>query len=298
MKILYIANHGRFRRSADDEGAVTFALVSLGHTVVRIEESQGHKWVDEPADLVLFHHWHDYATIARFKPPTAFWCFDLVDWPNDPTLARRCIERVHWIEKLTDLCDIGFLTDGDWVAKNWEGKLHWLPQGADERVCGPGKPLKPAPPLVFTGISRGGQGRLSWVNEVADRWGERFNHIQGRVYQRNLANLIASSQIVLAPDAPVSDRYFSNRAVMALGFQAFLIHPWTAGLAAMYRPDEEIVFYRDRLEMHRLIAFWLRPEQAERRAQIAAAGFQRTIRDHTYRHRCKRLLEIVKEQLG
>lgn len=298
LKITYVANHDS--GSGDDEGAVHHALTELGHDVQRVREIRGHKAYLLEAELVLFHKWHDLHSLQRVKIPKAFWHFDLIDYP-DPTIAARCKQRVQWMADIMPLVDVGFCTDGDWAAKHPD-KLVWLPQGADERVTGLGKSLchtcsgpVERPPILFTGIKRGGQQRESFVGEMKARYGDKFNHVEKGVYGRELANLIAGSKIVVAPDGPVTPNYWSNRVWTALGFGAFLMHPYCERLAEFCTDREEIVYYTSREHLYQLIDTYL--ADPEQRQKIAAAGLARTLASNLYRHRCEKLIQTVKERL-
>ena len=150
--------------------------------------------------------------------------------------------------------------------------------------------------LLFTGIGRGGgQGRENFVAEMDHKYGARFKHIYKGVHQETLRDLIAASRIVVAPDAPATDNYFSNRVYLTLGFGGFLLHPYCAELTKQYRDAEEIRFYHSRQHLHELIAFYLpRPDV---RQAIATAGLKRTLDEHMYYHRVKTLVEVVKRRL-
>lgn len=301
-KIVFVARHGV--GFADDEGAITHALTALGHEVVCIHERKG-KSVRHirDADLLLFLKWDDAHALSQARCPRAFWYFDLVDWPSDPTLARRCAQRRAWMERITPLVDVGFCTDGDWVAADTTGKLVWLPQGADERVIGRGDNVatEPPVPILFTGTARGGgRVRESFVAEMAERYGDDFRHVRPTphhpgYYQRDLARLIASAQIVVAPDGPVTDRYWSNRVYNALGFGAFLLHPYCRELAKSYEDRREVVYYHSRDDLHRLIAHYRALPEAARR-EVSEGGLRRTLAGHTYRHRCEELLRVCRER--
>jgi hypothetical protein len=159
---------------------------------------------------------------------------------------------------------------------------------------GPGKTSKADDviPILFTGLSkRCGQGRRTWVEDMQKAHGGLFHIVEQGVYGRKLADLIARSLIVVAPDAPVSDSYYSCRLFLTLGFQGFLLHPYSRSAVANYRDGVEVVYYRSRPELHELIANYL-PLDKERE-RIAKAGYDRTAREHTYIHRCRKLLTQV-----
>lgn len=290
MRIGYIAKHDS--GGNDDEGAITHALCALGHDVQRLREYKGHKAETIDCDFYLFHHWSDFRTLGQLTRPKVFWYFDLVYTP-DTSLAVRCQHRINWMRDVMPLADLGFCTDGDWVEQT-PGPLRLLRQGADERVMGRGAEVEEERGILLTGIKNGGKLRSSFVNEMTERWKEQFTHIERGVYRRDLADLIARHKIVVAPDGPITDLYWSNRVYNVLGFGGFLLHPWCAGLANEYKDGEEIVYYRSRDDLHDKIAYYLdRPN--ERRA-ISSNGLCRTLREHTYRHRCERLIQVVKER--
>lgn len=304
MRILYVAKHDQVR-SNDDEGAITDALTKLGHDVQRVREKYGSTAHKVDADFCLFHHWNDFAALKRVKCPKVFWCFDLID-ARDPTLVTRSKTRIAWIREATSLVSLGFCTDGDWVAGDNTRKLHQLMQGADQRYVGKFKVNDEIDvssnrksgvarmPLLFTGIAKGGTKRQSFVDEMLLRYGCMFSHYSGGKHGHILAELIASASIVLAPDAPITDHYWSNRVYLTLGYGGFLLHPYCNGLWQHY-DDTELAYYRSRAELHELITYFLeRPDVATRRS---AAGLARTIRDHTYVNRCAELCKIVESRL-
>lgn len=292
MRIIYVAKHDS--GGNDDEGAIYHALTSLGHDVQRCREDVGHRAHHlQPADLLLFHKWDDVATLRKFRCPRAFWYFDLVDFP-DPTLAERCERRKDWFARILPHCDVGFCTDGDWVAADRTGKLRWLTQGADGRVVGRGAPqvrnpgYPSQPPILMTGIRNGGTGRASFVDFMRETYGEQFQLVQRGVHGRAMADLIAGAKIVVAPDAPVTDHYWSNRVYNALGFGAFLLHP-RCNVTEQY---PMLTVYDDREHLKRVIDHWLGRDDV--RLVISSLCYQCTIENHLYLHRCQRLLELLK----
>lgn len=299
MKILYIARHEQ-QNSNDDEGAIFHALTQLGHQVERCRESHGGKARRMDCDFLLFHHWQDYAAIEKFTIPKVAWTFDLIDWPSDPTLAHRCMQRRKWMRELLPRIDLCFMSDGDWVAKDTSGKCHWLTQGADGRIAQRYGDITektlPKIPLLFTGIGRGGgMVRESFVAEMQARYGSLFAHVPQGYYREKLGHMIAGAKIVVAPDGPVSNHYWSNRVYTSLGFGACLLHPYCAGLAEHYK-FHELMMYRNRSELHSFIEELL--ENKAWRTSLGNAGLQRTLTEHLYLHRCERLVKIVKERFG
>ena len=293
MRVVYLARH----RPGDwDEGAsISHALGQLGHEVVKVREADagGSLLTEARGDMLLFHHYDHLHEIARSPLPKVFWHFDLVDWP-DPTLRKRCAARVEWITAATRMCVAGFLSDGEWTARAADPKLHVLKEGADARFCGKGVPDGPPIPVLFVGSPHGGVGRESCLAALADRYGPGFvtagTHPKEHVWTRPLANLVARAGVVICPDAPVTDRYWSNRACVMTGFGGFVLHPECAGLRDHYA-DGEVAYYRGRADMFAQIDRWLADAAGRRR--VSEAGMMRTLSEHTSLHRCRTLLQTV-----
>ena len=294
MKVAYVAKHGNHDNA--DEDAIGFALEQLGCEVIRIEENKNWGLKHCIADFVLFHHWREVYKISKCRLPKVCWCFDLINWP-DPTLERRNQDRIKWMEALTPVLDLCFCTDGDWVNQDTSGKLVRLTQGMDERYIGYGLKEGSQVRLLFTGSPNGGEQRKSHIEQLKEKYGEQFKVIDGRarVHQQDLANEFANASIVIAPDAPITDNYWSNRVYLTLGMGGFLLHPYSVTLTQEYNPGKELAYYYSREQLLDDISYYLRHPQE--REELRRAGMEKTRQFHTYRHRCERLLAIVKERL-
>lgn len=305
MKIVYVAKHDS--GGNDDEGAITHALTVLGHRVEVLREVRGHNAHRLDGDFLLFHKWDRAADfLPRLKIPKVFWYFDMVGDGGDPTLAKRSAARVAWMQRVLPLVELGFCTDGDWVryAEQWYGvKLRQLTQGFDERmlphaIVGEGDEGR-VNDVLFVGGRGGGRVRESFVQELEARYGQRFKHVPHGCYGPDLAKLIRASKVVVAPDGPTGEWYCSNRVYNMLGFGAFLVHPERRILEQQYddRQDwEEILLYEDRREMFDMIDLYLKC--LEERRRISRAGHERTVAEHTYKHRCAELVATVQKKLG
>ena len=115
-----------------------------------------------------------------------------------------------------------------------------------------------------------------------------------------LKEVVSRTRVVVAPDHPVTDRYFSNRLFLMLGFGAFLLHPRSKAAEFMYRNDGEVIFYGSRIDLHEYIEIALSASSlsAAIRKKVAEAGLERTKREHLYRHRCITLIQEVERVLA
>lgn len=290
MKVLYVGKHGQ-KVSNDDEGAIAHALHRFGFDVTCIGEHEGKRAIAMARECgwLLMHKWSDKIALSQIKIPKVVWYFDLVGTANDPSVKARADARRAWFKHILPFVDAAFASDGDFVAQDRSGKLEVLRQGADERIAGPGTAGREVIPILFTGIARrAGSVRTDFVRDMEKTYGAMFRHVPLGIHGKSLANMIASAHITVAPTSPVTDHYWSNRVYLSLGFGAFMLHPFCGQLATDYRDGEEIVFYRGMDDLHEKIRHYLR--EPEERKRIAAAGLERTLREHTYRHRVAHLL--------
>jgi hypothetical protein len=328
VKILFVAKHNS--GDNDDEGAVTYALRQLGHEVTTVHELRRHRSTEEEAmlrqsssfDFCLFFKWDTQSEIEAVRCPKAFWYFDMVrSVEDDPTLKARSDYRVEWMNRVIPQCLVGFCTDGDWVShvnsmaiisdplKNMNkvthlkhGALIHLMQGADERYVGLGEPNpKHAwPDIVFTGMVNHGQKRAAHVAHLRSRYGDRFAVLgdggpRHRLHGRVLADLFASVKVVVAPDGPNTDRYWSNRVYLTTGLGGLLIHPMCEGLFKHYSMNE-LMYYENAEHLDQVIDMMLTLSD-EQRLEIRKAGLKAAIERNLYRHRCAQLIKEVEARL-
>ena len=281
MQIAYIGDHsGRYN---DDEGAITYALESLGHKVCQIPEDGNYQRA-EKCELVLFHHQHKHIDrLAKVNAPKVCWYFDLV-------YALEVRDERQNVDDLRSICSLFCCTDGGYTPS---GIVH-LQQGADNRILGNTREPK-ITPILYIG-STGMCDRLQQLSDLERKYGNDLLSITGRtgVFRKDLRKITSRTKIVISLQHPANDRYWSNRVYIVCGFGGFMLHPYCEQLANCYRDREEIVFYSTRNEMVDLIDYYL--EHDEEREHIATAGFELTKKDHTYKHRCEKLIKTVKSR--
>lgn len=287
----------------------------------------------KPIDFCLFHKWEVVSEIAEVSRhwPCVFWYFDLIANDDDPTLALRMQQRRRWFYDVIPHCTTAFLTDGDWVDRWNSGDprqrvvfasddnptaprvtefvdrpLHWLMQGADERYVGMGEsiydkyPQADYPDILFTGTRFHGAKRADHIARLERRYGSRFGVIgenqrrSPRRHGRALADLFATCKVVVAPDGPTTDRYWSNRIYLTAGLGGYLIHPYCAGLEPHYN-TAEVRQYRNRDELERMIDYALScPAEIP---TMRMSGLHATKQRNLYRHRVEVLTETVRKLL-
>ena len=85
------------------------------------------------------------------------------------------------------------------------------------------------------------------------------------------------------------------RLFEATGTGALLVTDWKKNLHEMFELDKEVIAYRTGEECAEMIQYYL--EHEDEREEIARAGQQRTLRDHTYYQRMQELVDIVERYL-
>ena len=311
MKIVYIAKHNS--GGNDEEGAISHALELLGHKVHRIHERKVPTLSPITGDLLLFHKWFDIEKLDKISIPKVFWYFDLVN-SGDHTLLERDCNRKMWMRLTIPRVDLGFCTDGDFVIENRpetrstryvvsekDGmKLHILRQGFDSRWFDKGvvnAKNTPRNDVFLPAIRRGGGVRREeFIDRVNTDYSGRITHRLSGAHGQELANLIANHKVVIAPDYPISDNYWSNRVYLILGNGGLLLHPYSKGLSMSFTSGLHILYYHDYESLQTLIEKYCECEEIRKLITVNAVNEVKL--NHTYVHRCTQLLDVVKHRFG
>lgn len=292
MKVVYVAKHDQ-RSGNDDEGAIAHAFRVLGHEVVCFDEKSLSAAFREAGDFLLFHHLSNAPMrLNEASIPTVFWYFDLVN-ANDYSVAVRSKRRMNWITSVTRQVSAGFCTDGDWGAQDNSGKLTWLTQGADERIVGRGTPIEGLHiPILFAGsYLKNGRGRQEFVYKMKEKYGKDFVHITGE-YRERLRDYIASSDIVVCPNEPITSRYASNRVYLSAGFGGCVLHPYCQALLDDFSELIDVLQYESMESLFNTINYLLDKPHIMETFRECALG--RVKKQHLYRHRIEKMLQVLK----
>ena len=121
-------------------------------------------------------------------------------------------------------------------------------------------------------------------------------HHHGEAWGLEMFSVLRQSVITLNRHIDVASDYANNmRLFEATGCGALLITDYRSNLHRLFEIGREVVAYRSPEEAADLISYYrAHPEEA---AEIAAAGQQRTLRDHTYTARMTQTAEILERQL-
>lgn len=115
-------------------------------------------------------------------------------------------------------------------------------------------------------------------------------------YGLDMFKVLANSKICLNIHGGVAGDYAANmRLYEATGVGSCLITDWKKNLNELFEIDKEIVSFKTSDECVEKVK-WLLDHPAER-IQIAKAGQQRTLKDHTFEKRAQQLDEVIRREL-
>jgi spore maturation protein CgeB len=118
----------------------------------------------------------------------------------------------------------------------------------------------------------------------------------GTAWGIGMFRILAASKVVVNYHIDISQSYANNmRLFEATGTGALLVTDSKQNLHKMFEPGKEVIAYSTREECAEMIRYYL--EHEEEREEIARAGQQRTLRDHTYYQRMQDLVDIVQRYL-
>ena len=310
MKIAFLGN---FNVDFTSETHWAKSIESLGHEVVRIQESTAQAdavlRTALTCDVLVWVHTHSFKVrgdmssvlkqLKKAKIPTIAYHLDLYmglnrwkEYENDPYMSG--LEYFFTVDKQM----------ADWLNNNTKTKGVYLPAGVFDRECIMLNQQRVNYDIVFTGSKKYHPEypfRPQLIDFLQKTYGQRFIHIgnDGEVGQQRglrLNQVYRNAKIVVGDTLQINfdyPYYYSDRLYEVPGRGGFSIFPDIKGVEENYEPNKEIVLYKhgDLQDLKEKIDYYLTHE-AEREA-IRQAGFERTVRDHTYINRWKTILETI-----
>jgi len=191
--------------------------------------------------------------------------------------------------------------------RNHAPHVLWVPQYFDAERCKrhgvlPARlnPYKPIYDLCFIGSCDARRKR--WVTKLANKYNCNFStHAMGRLNEVrgwDMAEAYAQSKIAfniqrelfLNPGPFIT----SNRAYNAMGSGTFFINHYVRQMELLWNEGEHCVTYNDSFEeMEAKIRYWLKPENENRREEIAIAGQRDVLTYHTLERRIPQYWRIM-----
>ena len=133
-----------------------------------------------------------------------------------------------------------------------------------------------------------------WGGSVASLPPESAIHHRhrGEAWGLTMYEILQNSRVTVNHHINIAEGYANNmRLFESTGVGTLLITDQKVNLSDMFDPGKEVVTYRNPEECAEQIQYYVTHE-AERQT-IAAAGQERTLRDHTYQHRLEEFVGLV-----
>lgn len=306
---------GNFRVTYTSETHHVASLKSLGHKVIKLQESVAtseeiYKRASS-SDVFVWVHTHGWQTpgnmtmvevLQKLKSKgviTLTYHLDLwlglqrqKDLDEDPIYKE--IQHFFTVDKKM----------AEWFNNNTDVKGHYLPAGVFDQECYY-KPKRVINDVVFVGSKKYHPEwtyRPKLINWLGDKYGKRFKHFGGDGIQvvrgKELNNLYATTKVVvgdtLCPNFKYED-YWSDRVYETMGRGGFIIHPYIPGLEKEFNDREHLVFYEyknlDQLE--ELIDYYLVNDTE--REKIRVAGHKLVKEKYTYKNRWQHIMKEIEK---
>jgi len=118
----------------------------------------------------------------------------------------------------------------------------------------------------------------------------------GTAWGIEMYQILQASKMTLNHHIGIAESYANNmRLYEATGVGTLLITDWKVNLHEVFEPGREVVAYRSPEECAEMIEYFL--DHEKERQELAHAGQQRTLREHTYFCRMQELAGIVRKYL-
>lgn len=325
MKIVFLGNH-RVDFTTESHWAKEYEL--LGHEVVRLQETEAttQDLLREGLQSDIVHYVHTHGWETPGQPLEEVW--ELLKKEGIPTVSVH-LDIMRGLDRENDVfteafwkTEYVFTADGgsnDWYREH--GINHYyLPAGVFSEECKIGNFREEfAHDVIFVGARYGYHREWKYRKQLIDwleqTYGDRFalygRDGLGMVRGQDLNDLYASAKVVvgdtLCQGFDWAD-YFSDRLFETTGRGGCLVFPYIPGLENCFNlvdvnaflsrieDDNELVAYEfnDFKHLRNSIDFLL--ERDDLRESIRLAGYERTKREHTYKHRAEQMFAVLREQ--
>ena len=302
---------GNFRVDYSSESHHANTLESMGHTVVRMQETEAKsEEIYQKAmssDMFIWIHTHGWKTPGKHTMESVL-----------KSLKQKGIITMTYhldlwfgLQRQKDLNTypvykhIGhfFTVDSqmaDWFNNNTAVKGHYLPAGVYHKECYI-EPTKLKNDVIFVGSKKYHQEwqyRPQLINWLSDTYKNKFSHYgNGGIKSlrgSELNTLYASSKIVVGDTLCIGFKYpdyWSDRVYETMGRGGFIIHPYVSGMEKEFEDKKHLVFYEygNLKQLKELIDYYM--EHDEERETIRKAGHELVKENYTYKNRWEYILK-------
>ena len=305
---------GNFRVDYTSESHHAKSLEDLGHSVIRMQESEARSEDILAAcinsDLFIWIHTHGWETQGKITMEKVL---ETLKTLSIPSMTYHLdlwfgLQREKDLESFPvyKMIDHFFTVDkkmAEWFNKNTKVKGHYLPAG----VFGPEcivQDVTKKHDVIFVG-SRKYHDEWAYRPKLIDwldrSYGNRFEQYGSggvkSVRGMHLNKLYWSTKVVVGDTLCLNFNYpdyWSDRVYETLGRGGFLIHPYVKGMEKEFEDRKHLVFYEygNFEQLKELIDYYI--EHDEEREQIRIAGHELVKNNYTYKHRWEYILKELK----
>ncbi|HDY66394.1 MAG TPA: glycosyltransferase family 1 protein [Candidatus Scalindua sp.] len=306
MKIVYFGKFKNNKYSELEEKPISEALKKMGHTVYELDvmEAKMEDLIEKAnqSDMLLFHdgglplgleeqdELSFYMTLnglmmllSKMTCLKVMWLFDRVVGVGE-ILASRILPTI----------DCGFFNDDTWVRRHKYPNAYGLHPGTTERPLGQyRKDL--ACDIAFIGRVYG--GRVEVIEGLKKQYGKRFRIFED-IWGKDFDDLCQSAKVIFQPKWLMNDFLWTDQIYHALSAGAFLIHPRLHGLQEEGLDEgSHYVGYTIIEELVAGLEFFLKPENDEKRKQVANQGKSYVLENFTWEKRLEKMISVIKDKL-
>jgi len=302
---------GNFRVDYTSETHHANTLDSLGHKVIRLQESEIKsedilKYAID-SDLFVWVHTHGWRTPGKFEMNKVL--RTLADY-NVPTMTYHLdlwfgLQRQDDLSKYPIYKEIGhfFTVDkkmADWFNTKTNVKGHYLPAGVYDKECNYQKTTLKHD-VIFVGSKKYHPEwpyrteLIAWLeNEYKNKFEHYGNGGKPSVRGDKLNNLYWSTKVVVGDSLCIDFKYpdyWSDRVYETLGRGGFIIHPYISGMEREFKDKKHLVFYEygNMKQLKELIDYYL--EHDDEREKIRKAGHELVKEKYTYKNRWQAIIK-------
>lgn len=302
---------GNFRVDYTSESHHVKTLESMGHEVLRLQESQErseniYKY-SKNSDLFVWVHTHGWKTHGTVSMERVL---KNLRQDNIPTMTYH-LDLWFGLQRQNDLIrypiykNIGhfFTVDkkmANWFNENTFVRGHYLSAGVFDQECYY-KKVKKTKDVIFVGSKKYHQEwpyRPKLINWLSDTYKSNFEHYGSDgievVRGDKLNELYASTKIVVGDSLCPKFKYpnyWSDRVYETIGRGGFIIHPYISGMEKEFIDGKNIVFYEynNFKQLKELIDYYLSHDKE--REQIRTASYELVKNNYTYKNRWQTILK-------
>jgi len=302
MKILYFGNFKNETPTIDQD--ILYSLKKQA-TVVKIDlrefiEDKDIKKIINKAnecDMFLFHafipeqnEFYMQLMLERITTMLEAMTCKKVLWFHEKVMGNK----MKIITTLLPSVDKLFLADGTWVRRFENEKIHVLHPAAKENM--PKGTFKKELQCDIAMIGTLYGDRMKQFEFLKSKFGDGFKLFDDK-FGKDFADVCKSAKVVLAPQYPFDDFYWSDRIYNVAAAGGVCIHPRAYGITEEgFKDGEHYIDYYTEQDLFVTLSMILEKESDKVRKGISQQA-KAFVKAHTYGHRVEEILNIIKKDV-